>query len=98
ETRRGDGAVGPVAARVFVLANGVFETPRLLLTSPRSEGPGGLGIDHDLVGRYLHAHPRLRISIPRQDDRLGLEGVWRSHAFRDALPRHRMGSRCADLH
>ena len=42
-------------ARVFVLASGGFENPRLLLASRRRH-PFGLGNAHDVVGRYYHDH------------------------------------------
>ncbi len=42
-------------AKVFVLACGGFENPRLLLMS-RGRHPFGLGNAHDVVGRYYHDH------------------------------------------
>ena len=44
-----------VAARAFVLAAGGIENARLLLLSNRVRA-GGLGNDHDLVGRYFMEH------------------------------------------
>lgn len=44
-----------VRATVVVLAAGGIENPRLLLAS------GGIGNQHDLVGRYFMDHPRLRL-------------------------------------
>lgn len=96
EARRPDGQVEHVTGRFFVLANGVFEAARLLLVSGRG-APDAFGNRCDLVGRYFHAHPRLRILVPRRHERLGLEGVWRSHAFGDALRRNGAGAICADL-
>lgn len=46
-----------VRARVFVLAAGGVETPRLLLAS-RSVRPAGIGNEHDMVGRYFSTHPK----------------------------------------
>jgi choline dehydrogenase-like flavoprotein len=43
-------------ARDFVLCTGAIENPRLLLASD-SVVPGGLGNEHDLVGRYFMDHP-----------------------------------------
>ena len=48
-----------VTARTFILAIGGIETPRLLLASNRHQA-GGVGNQHDLVGRYFMDHPRLR--------------------------------------
>ncbi len=47
-----------VSAKVFVLAMGGIETPRLLLSSNKIQ-QAGLGNQHDLVGRYFMEHPRL---------------------------------------
>lgn len=44
-----------VAAKVFILATGGFENARLLLMSNRQQA-GGLGNQHDVVGRYYHDH------------------------------------------
>jgi len=46
-----------VAAKLFVLAVGGIENPRLLLTS-NANRPNGLGNQHDLVGRFFSEHPR----------------------------------------
>ncbi|HYY43589.1 MAG TPA: GMC family oxidoreductase [Actinomycetota bacterium] len=46
-----------VAARLFVLACGGIENPRMLLAS-RRQRPSGLGNEHDLVGRFFYDHPR----------------------------------------
>jgi choline dehydrogenase-like flavoprotein len=58
-----------VQARVFVLATGGIENPRILLAScsTRSEG---LGNEHDLVGRYFmeHVHVRLGCFVPTRAD------------------------------
>lgn len=45
-------------ARLFVLAGGGIENPRLMLLSNAVE-PAGLGNGHDLVGRYFMDHPRI---------------------------------------
>jgi len=50
-----DGNRFQVEARVFVLATGGIEVPRLLLASSDVQADG-LGNDHDLVGRYFMEH------------------------------------------
>lgn len=49
-----------VVPKVVVLAAGGIENARLLLCSNRVR-PGGLGNEHDLVGRFLMDHPRTSI-------------------------------------
>jgi|SRR5882724_11083240 len=49
------GARFRVSARLYVLATGGLENPRLLLASNRV-APNGVGNDHDLVGRYFMEH------------------------------------------
>ncbi len=56
-----------IAARVFILAAGGIETPRLLLLS-RTRRPTGLGNDHDLVGRFFMDHLRLEFGELRLAD------------------------------
>jgi choline dehydrogenase-like flavoprotein len=46
-----------VKAKLFVLALGGLENPRLLLLSNKRQ-PAGLGNQHDLVGRFFLEHPR----------------------------------------
>lgn len=53
------GGTGTVAAKVFVLAAGGLENPRLLLASNDVQ-KSGLGNQHDLVGRFFAEHPRAR--------------------------------------
>jgi choline dehydrogenase-like flavoprotein len=47
-----------VQAKLFILAMGGIETPRLMLLSNRVQ-PNGLGNQHDLVGRFFMEHPHL---------------------------------------
>lgn len=47
-----------VAAKVFILAVGGIENPRLLLNSNQVQNTG-LGNQHDLVGRFFMEHPIL---------------------------------------
>lgn len=46
-----------VRAKLFVLAVGGIENPRLLLAS-KQRWPNGLGNQNDLVGRFFSEHPR----------------------------------------
>ena len=58
-----NGPVLTVRARVFILATGGIETPRLLLASD-PEGPG-LGNTSDCVGRYYACHIENAIGVLR---------------------------------
>lgn len=49
------GNFGHVTSRMFVLACGGMDNPRLMLASNRVE-PAGLGNRHDLVGRFFMEH------------------------------------------
>jgi choline dehydrogenase-like flavoprotein len=51
-----------VRARLYVLAAGGIETPRLLLLSNRIR-PRGIGNEHDVVGRYFMEHPSARSGV-----------------------------------
>ncbi|ACK72575.1 GMC oxidoreductase [Gloeothece citriformis PCC 7424] len=46
-----------VEGQVIVLATGAFETARLLLSSDR-QLPGGIGNQHNLLGRFYTDHPK----------------------------------------
>lgn len=76
-----DGKRGSVRARVYVLAAGGIENPRLLLVSNGAE-PNGLGNRHDCVGRFFMEHPHgraARISTPTP---YSLWDVYRKHRNR----------------
>jgi len=78
------GAVrGTVRARVFVLACGGIENPRLLLAA-RGACPDGLGNAHGNVGRYFMEHPRARLGTLESDQAFQ---VW------DALRKRFVGGR-----
>jgi choline dehydrogenase-like flavoprotein len=73
-----------VRARVFVLAAGGLENPRLLLKS-RDLCPQGLGNEHDQVGRCLMNHPKnpygiLRLRRPVEGAPHFFGAIHRGHA------------------
>lgn len=91
--RAPDGAVETLRARVFVVAAGTVETPRLLLLSRSKWFPGGLGNASGAVGGYLVEHPTYDWSALRPDD-LGQPstGGHRSFDFVDPFRRRGLGS------
>ncbi len=66
EVRTLRNTVARARAEVYVLACGGIETPRLLLASA-ADGPGRLGNDTDLVGRYFMGHPRFEAATIASD-------------------------------
>jgi choline dehydrogenase-like flavoprotein len=61
-----------VAAKVFILATGGIENARLLLVSNGAQA-GGLGNQHDLVGRFFMEHPYVEsgLFLPSALENLG---------------------------
>ncbi len=71
-------------ARRFVVAAGVFETPRLLLQSRSRWFPDGLGNNHDLLGRFFVEHPTLLLQFAAAGSGLEFDGTaLRSYHFAD---------------
>ena len=58
------GSLRTIRARRFVVAAGVFESPRLLLQSKSPAFPAGLGNHSDQVGRHLAVHPTYKARFP----------------------------------
>jgi choline dehydrogenase-like flavoprotein len=56
-----------VKARITVLAAGAIGNTRLLLLG-NADHPGGIGNEHDLVGRFFMEHPALRSGVVTPND------------------------------
>jgi choline dehydrogenase-like flavoprotein len=71
-----------VAARIFVLAAGGIENPRILLASRRARACG-IGNEHDLVGRFFgdHLHVPVGTLVPL---RRAASSFYRTHDDRGA--------------
>lgn len=84
--RHTDGSRASVRARVFVLAAGGFDNPRLLLVSNR-RWADGLGNTNDLVGRFFMEHPGVRSSIlaPADSSLFQRSGLYRLHTVDGTL-------------
>jgi choline dehydrogenase-like flavoprotein len=59
DTMSGDTA--QVFARTVIVCSGAYESPKLLMLSQSNDWPGGIGNDHDLVGRFIISHSMLVI-------------------------------------
>jgi choline dehydrogenase-like flavoprotein len=75
-----------VKARIFVLAAGGTENPRLLLAS-RRVCSGGIGNQSDLVGRFFMEHPHIWSGwfVPASEAVAGQLGLYRIHPV-DGVP------------
>lgn len=71
EFRTLDGKTGTAKARLYVLAGGGIENPRLMLASDSVE-PHGLGNRNDLVGRYFSDHLRGMVGKIQGDEPYGI--------------------------
>ena len=67
EIRNLSGKEGRVFARYFILACGAIENARILLVS-NTVVSGGVGNQHDLVGRFFQEHPIFRVGELFADD------------------------------
>lgn len=69
-----------IESRLFILASGAIETPRLMLLSNQVLNCG-LGNQHDLVGRFFMEHPHLWAGrfYPANPSVVGRTGLYRIH-------------------
>lgn len=68
------GATHQANARVFILAAGALESPRLLLASTSSEHPRGIGNQHDMVGRHLMETMLTAVTVQADQPLAGWKG------------------------
>jgi glucose dehydrogenase len=61
EARTLDGGAKVARAKLYLVACGGIETPRLLLLSRSEDFPNGIGNDHDRVGRGFNEHPGVNL-------------------------------------
>jgi choline dehydrogenase-like flavoprotein len=105
-----DGRKFRVRARAFVLAAGGLENARILLLQDALQ-PGGLGNQHDMVGRCFMDHPQIKLgtlipassAIFRQsrfyDQRIvdGQAVIFQLHIRPEVMRREKMLNLCAAL-
>jgi choline dehydrogenase-like flavoprotein len=100
-----------VSAKLFVLAMGGIETPRLLLLSNNVQR-NGLGNQHDLVGRFFMEHPHLwsGVYIPSELNISNSTSLYKIHRVEDVpimgkltlnnklLQREKLLNYCVSIH
>jgi len=90
EVRGAHGERAVAEARVFVVAAGGVETPRLLLLSRSRLFPRRAGNAGGLVGRYFTEH--LRVAFEGRTGHKGLSGAGRCHQYYEPFKRRGLGS------
>jgi choline dehydrogenase-like flavoprotein len=84
-----------VRARLYVVACGGIETPRLLLLSSSEQSPKGIGNAYDLVGRGFNEHPGVNFYAKIRHSWGTIcptNKVGRSHQFYDQFRSEALGS------
>jgi choline dehydrogenase-like flavoprotein len=95
EVRTLDGAKKQARARIFVVACGGIETPRLLLLSRCEAAPEGIGNRYDRVGRGFNEHPGVNMYAKIHHSRhtlLPRHKIGRSHQYYDDFRAEGLGS------
>lgn len=95
EAKTLDGSKRIVRARIFVVACGGIESPRLLLLSRSKYYPNGIGNRNGLVGRYFMEHPRISFygKLRRKYSTISpFYRVGRSYQFYEKFKRQGLGS------
>ena len=100
-----------VKAKLFILAPGAIEAPRILLLSNKIQ-KSGLGNQNDLVGRFFMEHPHLwsGIIIPSNPDMVNKTALYKIHSVRkvpimgkltlaeEVLRREKLLNYCVSIH
>lgn len=83
-----DGLEHRLEGDAFVVAAGPLQSTRLLFDSVSSDFPHGLGNSRDVLGRYLHDHPRewWVLEVKKPMSRLSPSIYLTRAAYRDADP------------
>jgi choline dehydrogenase-like flavoprotein len=95
EVKTLDGTSKIVRSRVYVIACGGIQTPRLLLLSRSESFPNGIGNTHDRVGRGFNEHAAPNIYGKIQHNRHTLDirhKVGRTHQFYDYFRSEGLGA------
>ena len=95
QARSLEGKAVVIRARVYVVACGGIETPRLLLLSRSPEFPNGIGNRYGRVGRGFNEHPGVNFYARIRHQRETLvprHKIARSHQFYDQFRKEGLGS------
>jgi choline dehydrogenase-like flavoprotein len=90
-----DGATKRARARVYVVACGGIQSPRLLLLSRSERFPNGIGNQFDRVGRGFNEHPSLNIYgrlRPSWSTAIPRYSLARTHQFYDEFRSQGLGA------
>lgn len=95
EAKTLDGTSKIARARLYVVACGGIQTPRLLLLSRSERFPNGIGNDYDRVGRGFNEHPAPNIYGKIRHSRYTLDlrhKVGRTHQFYEQFRAEGLGA------
>jgi choline dehydrogenase-like flavoprotein len=94
EARTLDGIKRVLKAKIFVVACGGIESPRLLLLSRSKYFPNGIGNNNGLVGRFFMEHPRITYYGKLRHECSAISPVYkvgRSYQFYERFKRQGLG-------
>lgn len=74
-----------VSSKVFILAAGGIENPRLLLASNKVQ-KNGLGNQNDLVGRFFNEHPHMFIAKIYHENPAIFGGIYSGMDYKNPIP------------
>jgi len=90
-----DGEKKTVRGKIFVVACGGIESPRLLLFSSNEQFPNGIGNSNDMVGRFFNEHPAVNFYAKIDHTRSTLypsNKIGRSHQYYEDFRKDSLGS------
>jgi len=90
-----DGTKKTARAKLFIVACGGIESPRLLLFSRSERFPTGIGNANDLVGRFFNEHPAVNFYASINHTRSTImpsNNIGRSHQYYQEFRKQGLGS------
>ncbi len=89
-----DGRKKTARAKIFVVACGGIESPRLLLFSRSEQFPNGIGNSSDMLGRFFNEHPAVNFYASIRHTRSTLaptNDIGRTHQFQEEFRKQGLG-------